>query len=59
MFDVKASKTETGRRKQGDKMRSFAGSPFQKLASFFDLVRETFLIRKGEARKGPIKKEQL
>jgi hypothetical protein len=58
MFDVKASQTET-KAEAGDKMRSFAGSPFQKLAGLFDFCRETFLIRKGEGRKGPIKKEEL
>ena len=46
MFDLKVKKTEKA--EAGDKMRSFAGSPFQKVAGFFDFCRETFLIRKGE-----------
>jgi hypothetical protein len=41
------------------RLKSFATSSFQKLAGLFDFCRETFLIRKSEAQKGPIKKEEL
>ena len=48
-----------GDQRSEDGLKSLAGSSFQKVASLFDFCGETFLIWKGEAPKGPIKKEEL